>query len=454
MKKSDLVLTILIFAALILGVIVGQFFIWDPNANPVVLAQQTTGLQKIGELTFVQPLKMLVIPLVFVAVLVGVTSIGDPQRLGLVGGATMLYYITTMMFAIVLGLFLVNTIKPGDGANLSDFEADAKASYQTTQSTVEGSEAPSSVGDVFLNLVDQMIPANPLQAAVEGQTLPTVVVAILLGIALVTIGKPGRPAIDAFEALFQAMIKIVLWILWLMPIGVFCIVAARVGQSGFDSLAGPIGKYALTVVLGLLIHGLITLPLLLWLLGRVNPYKYFWQMRKAVLTAFGTASSAATLPITIEEAHRSGGCSKRAANFVLPLGSTVNMDGTALYQAVAVVFLFQMMGTDLTLTQQLIILITATLSAIGAAGIPSAGLVTMAIVITAVNNTLPALDPALDPTSEERGLPFWTIGIILGIDRLLDMCRTAVNVWGDAVGARLITRLAPDIEDEREKAMA
>jgi len=447
MKKSDLVLTILIFVALILGVIVGQFFIWDPALTNEVLGQKTAGLQKIGELTFVQPLQMLVIPLVFVAVLVGVTSIGDPQRLGLIGGATLLYYITTMMFAIILGLTLVNTIKPGDGVNLADFESDARASYQTTQSTIESPETPSSVGDVFLNLVDQMIPSNPLKAAVEGQTLPTVVVAILLGIALVTIGKPGRPAIEAFEALFQALIRIVLWILWLMPIGVFCIVAARVGQSGLDSLAGPIGKYAFTVVLGLLIHGLITLPLLLWLFGRVNPYKYFWQMRKAVLTAFGTASSSATLPITIEEAHRNGGCSKRAANFVLPLGSTVNMDGTALYQAVAVVFLFQMMGTDLTLTQQLIILITATLSAIGAAGIPSAGLVTMAIVIYAVNNSLSAVDPNVEQ------LPLWTIGIILGIDRLLDMCRTAVNVWGDAIGARIITRLAPDTEDEREKAM-
>lgn len=448
MKKSDLILTILIFTALVLGIIVGQFVIWDPSATAEVLSQRTSGLQKIGELTFVQPLKMLVIPLVFVAVLVGVTSIGDPQRLGLVGGATMLYYITTMMFAIVLGLFLVNTIKPGDGVNLDDFKADAQASYATTQSRVENPDAPSSVGEVFLNLVDQMIPANPLKAAVEEQTLPVVVVAILLGLALVSIGKVGRPTIEAFEGLFQALIKIVLWILWLMPIGVFCIVAARVGQSGLDKLAGPIGAYALTVVLGLLIHGLITLPLLLWLFARVNPYVFFWQMRKPILTAFGTASSAATLPITIEEAQRSGGCSKRAANFVLPLGATVNMDGTALYQAVAVVFLFQMMGIDLTLTQQLIILITATLSAIGAAGIPSAGLVTMAIVIFAVNNSITAVDPSVEP------LPLWTIGIILGIDRLLDMCRTAVNVWGDAIGARVITRLAPDTEDEKEKALA
>ncbi|MCR9217265.1 MAG: dicarboxylate/amino acid:cation symporter [Phycisphaerales bacterium] len=448
MKKSDLVLTILIFAALILGVIVGQFFIWDPAVTSDVLSQKTAALQQIGELTFVQPLKMLVIPLVFVAVLVGVTSIGDPQRLGLVGGATMLYYITTMMFAITLGLILVNTIKPGAGANLADFETEARASYQTTQSAVENPDAPTGVGEVFLNLIDQMIPANPLKAAVEGQTLPTVVVAILLGLALVSVGKVGRPTIEAFEGLFQALIKIVMWILWLMPIGVFCIVAARVGTSGLDELAGPIGKYALTVVLGLLLHGFVTLPLLLWLFGRTNPYRYFWQMRKPVLTAFGTASSAATLPITIEEAHRSGGCSKRAANFVLPLGATINMDGTALYQAVAVVFLFQMMGTDLTLTQQLIILITATLSAIGAAGIPSAGLVTMAIVIYAVNNSLAAGDPNLPQ------LPLWTIGIILGIDRLLDMCRTAVNVWGDAIGARMITKLAPDIDDEREAAMA
>ncbi|MFU8828689.1 MAG: dicarboxylate/amino acid:cation symporter [Phycisphaerales bacterium] len=448
MKKSDLILTILIFAALILGVLVGQFLIWDPSATPVALAEKTAALERIGDLTFVQPLQMLVIPLVFVAVLVGVTSIGDPQRLGLVGGATMLYYISTMMLAIVLGLTLVSIIKPGQGANLADFETEARASYQTKQSAVESPDAPTGVGDIFLSLLDQMIPSNPLRAAVEGQTLPMVVVAILLGLGLVTVGSAARPTIEAFEGLFQALIKIVLWILWLMPIGVFCIVAARVGQSGLDSIAGPIGKYALTVVLGLSIHGLITLPLLLWIFSRSNPYVYFWQMRKPILTAFGTASSAATLPITIEEAQRSGGCSKRAANFVLPLGATVNMDGTALYQAVAVMFLFQMMGIDLTLTQQLIILITATLSAIGAAGIPSAGLVTMAIVIFAVNNSITAIDPTVEP------LPLWTIGIILGIDRLLDMCRTAVNVWGDAIGAKVITKLAPDTEDEKAKALA
>ena len=171
-----------------------------------------------------------------------------------------------------------------------------------------------------------------------------------------------------------------------------------------------------------------------------------WQMRKALMTAFGTDSSSATLPVTIETAENEGGCSKRAANFVLPLGSTINMDGTALYEAVAVVFLFQLAGIELEFTQLLFVVITATMAAIGAAGVPSAGLVMMLIVISAVNKSLAGTEnaPQLDPAM---------IGVILGIDRIVDMCRTTVNVWGDAVGAKIITRIAPDTEEQREAAL-
>jgi Na+/H+-dicarboxylate symporter len=229
--------------------------------------------------------------------------------------------------------------------------------------------------------------------------------------------------------------KLVEWILWLAPVGVFCLVAWSVARIGSVALLGPLSQYMGTVFVGLLVHGLITLPLVLWAFTRVNPFWYMARMKLALMTAFGTDSSSATLPVTMETAETEGGVSKKASGFVLPLGATINMDGTALYEAVAVVFLFQAFGIDLTGIELIIIVITATLAAIGAAGIPSAGLVTMVIVVEAVNTSLGNTVPHL---------PLAAVGIILGVDRILDMCRTTVNVWGDAVGAKIISGIMPD----------
>jgi proton glutamate symport protein len=443
--KKDHLLTILILLGLIAGVLVGEFALFDAGLSAEKLAERTAPFESAGNLIFIQPLRMMIIPIVFVAVVAGVCSIGDPQRLGLVGGATLVFYLTTMLLAVGLGLLLVNVVAPGEGvedpAALVGVGIDK---FEAAKANIEIGSAGGVAGS-FYNLLDQMIPTNALAAAVDGNTLGVVVFSILLGLALVLSGEKARPAIDVVNALFEALIKLVTWIIWLAPFGVFLLVAARIGSIGLASLAGPVAKYMLVVVVGLLIHGLVSLPVVLLLFGRINPYRYLWQMRKPLITAFSTASSAATLPITIEESQSSGGCSKKAANFVLPLGATVNMDGTALYQAVAVVFLFQLYGFSLDLTQQLAILVTATLAAVGTAAIPSAGLVTMAIVITAVNSSLGAMGEDI-PT-----LPLESIAVILGIDRILDMCRTCVNVWGDATGARIMTRLAPD-ETEREKA--
>lgn len=445
MKAKEHLLTFLILLGLVAGILVGQLALYDAQATAESLQQTTQIWQDAGDLIFIRPLKMMIIPLVFVSVVTGVTSIGNPQKLGLVGGATLVFYLATMLLAVALGLILVNTINPGVGVDPVSLQQAGEAAYQTKQMDIEAGSG-RGVGGAFMNLLLQMIPTNPILAAVEGNTLGVVVFSILLGLALVATGKPARPVITFFDGLFQTLITLVTWIIWIAPLGVFLLVAGRVGQVGLNNLVGPIGLYVLTVLLGLLIHATISLPLVLWVFARANPFKYLWAMRKPLITAFSTASSAATLPITIEEAEKSGGCSRKAANFVLPLGATVNMDGTALYQAVAVVFLFQMFDYDLAITQQLVILITATLAAIGAAGIPSAGLVTMAIVITAVNKSLDM--SGLEP------LPLWTIGIILGVDRILDMCRTAVNVWGDSVGARLMTRLAPDTEEDKSDAYA
>ena len=442
MKREHL-LTFLILLGLVAGVLVGQFYLYSPEVTADALRQKTEFWQQAGDLVFIRPLKLMIIPLVFVSVVTGVTSIGNPQKLGLVGGATLVFYIATMLLAVALGLFLVNVIAPGVGVDPGDLQQAGQSAFESKRADIEAGSG-GGVGGAFMNLLTQMIPTNPVVAAVEGNTLGVVVFSILLGLALVLTGKPAEPAVRVFDALFAALIKLVTWIIWIAPLGVFLLVAGRVGEIGLNSLLGPISKYMVTVLLGLLIHGTITLPLILWLFGRANPFRYLWAMRKPLITAFSTASSSATLPITIEEAVKQGGCSRKAANFVLPLGATVNMDGTALYQAVAVVFLFQMFEYNLAITQQLVILITATLAAIGAAGIPSAGLVTMAIVITAVNKSL-------DMTGMPP-LPLWTIGIILGVDRILDMCRTAVNVWGDSTGARIMTRLAPDTEEEKREA--
>ncbi len=403
----------------------------------------------IGDIVLIRPLMLLIIPLVFVSVVCGVCSIGDPSRLGVVGGSTVLYYLSTMLIAVTIGATLVSFIKPGelsDPAQASALQADAESQLEGNQVINERARAAEeeSVGSAWLNIVDQMLPANAVGAMASGQTLGVIFIALLLGLALASGGERTAIGREFFDAMFDAIMRIVSWVIWLTPIGVFMLVAWTVGTIGFLALVGPLAKYIGTVIIGLIIHGFVVLPLILWVFARTRPYRYMWQMRRPLFTAFGIDSSSATLPVTIQSATTEGGCSKRSANFVLPLGATVNMDGTALYEAVAVVFLFQLYGIDLSMTELLVVVITATLAAIGAAGIPSAGIVTMVIVITAVNQSL----------GGEPRLPIEAIGIILGVDRIVDMCRTTVNVWGDAVGAKIITRIAPDTEEEFERAAA
>jgi len=442
MKKENL-LTILILLALVAGVLVGQFVLFQPDATAAKAGESVALLKAIGDYTFLRPLQMLIVPLVFVAVISGVTSIGNPKQLGLVGGSTVAYYVGTTLLAVVLGLILVNVINPGHGVRAADLRLEGDATFaKEVASKIEG--RPEDVGASFRNLLNSVVPTNPIEAMVKPDIISVVVFAGILGLGLVCVGEAGRPVIRGVDGLFQAMVVLVRWVIWAAPVGVFCIVAARVGETGLARLVGPLTMYMVTVVAGLGIHLFLVLPVVLWVLGRTNPYVFLWRVRKVVLTAFSTASSNATLPVTIEECQRVGGCSKRATAFVIPLGSTINMNGTALYEAVAVSFLFQLFAAEnpqfaLSIGQQLVILVTATLAAIGAAGIPAAGIVTMTIVITSVNGTLQAIH---GPDAVQ--LPLAAIGIIVGVDRILDMCRTVVNVMGDAIGARIITRLAPD----------
>ncbi|UCG51488.1 MAG: dicarboxylate/amino acid:cation symporter [Candidatus Latescibacterota bacterium] len=358
---------------------------------------------------FIKLLKMLIVPLILASMIVGVAKVGDIRKLGGLGGRTFVFYLLTTWASVIVGLFVVNLIKPGTGAPLVLGEVPDAA-----RTTV-------GVWDVILN----MIPDNPIEAMARMDILPVIVFALFLGAILTTMGSKGQPLVNFFDSLNDAMMKMADIVIMLTPIGVFALIAKVVADTGFSIFAN-LGKYMITVLLGLAVHAFLTLPLLLRFIGGASPLRYFTRVSPALTTAFSTSSSSATLPVTIDCVEERAGVPPRVASFVLPLGATINMDGTALYESVAAVFIAQVYGIDLSFPQQTMVFLTATLAAIGAAGIPSAGLVTMAIVLKAV------------------GLPLEGIGMILAVDRILDMCRTTVNVWGDTVGCAVITRLQGD----------
>jgi len=359
---------------------------------------------------FLRALKMIIVPLIMASMIVGITGLGDVRRLGKVGGLTVLYYATTTALAVGLGILLVNLIRPGAGIDLG----------ATVRPDAVAGKEDLGFADIVLSFVSD----NIFKAMAEMDVLPVIVFSLVLGAVLTTLGKAGEPVISFFFGLNEAIMKIVHLLMLFAPLGVFGLVAGRFAAAGdLGALIGGLGRYMATVILGLGIHGLIVLPLILWLFGRRNPYRYLVNMGTPLLTAFSTASSSATLPLTLEATEEKNKVSRQSAYLVLPLGATINMDGTALYEAVAAVFIAQAIGITLSPTQLVLVFITATLAAIGAAGIPEAGLVTMVIVLRAV------------------GLPLEGIGLILAVDWLLDRFRTTVNVWGDAVVSGVIDRL-------------
>ena len=447
--RGHKLLNTLIIIGLIAGVLVGYLLLKryeGLNLDSQEIAKRIKWLSTSGELILIRPLKMLIIPLVFASVVVGITSIGDPSRLGLVGTTTLVCYFASMFLAVVLGAALVSYFQPGEGVAQRVDLKQVQEAYENSDSSprTKIENAPKDLGGAWSNILRQVIPDNVLGAAVDLNPLPVITFGILFGLALGFLGEKAKAAIDFFEAFFQAIMTLVGWVLWLTPIGVFLLVAWTIAALGGEAVSA-VGKYMIVVMAGLFLHGFFVLPLALFLLGKTNPYRFMWRMRPALITAFGTDSSSATLPVTIRTCENEGECSKRASGFVLPLGATINMDGTALYEAVAVIFLFQVFGIHLGFEALAVVALTATLAAVGAAGIPSAGLVTMAIVIQAANTSLAG--------TGTQTLPIWSIGIILGVDRILDMCRTTINVWGDAVIARIITRIAPDDDDQRQVAL-
>ncbi len=432
-------LTVLILAGLIAGVVVGHL-LHDPSFhismsdNDHAHATAITFFYFLGDTIFLGLLRMIIIPLIATSVIVGVTSVGDFRELGKIGSVTLLYYTVTMLIATTIGLVLVTTIRPGERISI-EHRVEASQTYDASETIrTEIESGPKGLVGALRNLTQQIIPGNIIEAAAAGRGLPVIFFSILFAIVLTTTGEGGQRIAELVGALFEVIMKLVHVIIWLTPVGVFSLLAWTVARIGLGVFGEAIGSYMITVLGGLAIHGLIVLPLICWLFGRCNPFRYMYQLRQAMMTALGTDSSSATLPVTIECVTEQAGVSKKAAGFVLPLGATIIMDGTALYEAVCVVFFAQAYGIDLPFSTLVLVAITATFAAIGAAGIPSAGLVTMVIVIEAVNGTLQA-----GPGSQT--IPIAAIGLIVGVDRLLDVFRTVVNVWGDAVGAKLVDRI-------------
>lgn len=362
---------------------------------------------------FLRALNMIIIPLILCSITTGVASVGNADNLGRLGLKTMGYYIISTLIAIITGLILVRIIKPGVGAELG-FNIPV--------------EDISSISDSFGSTLIKIIPSNIFEALMQGQMLSIIFFAILFGFFITKINEKPRILItDVFNAALDVIMKITLFIIRFTPLGIFSITAKVIAQqvqmgNEISEVISRLGLYFITVLLGLFIHGLITLPLSVKLLGRANPIKHMKNMTTPLLTAFSTSSSNATLPLTMKAVEFEDGVSNKIASFTLPLGATVNMNGTALYECVAVIFIAQAYGIDLTFGQQIIVVFTALLAAIGAAGIPMAGLVMMTVVLNAV------------------GLPLEGIGLILAVDRILDMFRTTINVYGDTCCAVIIAK--------------
>ncbi len=402
-----------IFAALVLGILCG--LLWDQQTRWFGAVTPYGIYEFLGTL-FLRALQMVIVPLLTGSIVTGVAGVGSARALGRLFRKTFGWYVMTSLLAIVTGLLLVNMIRPGVADDLPVGQQLGLAA-PTDELTAELSGR--GAGDL-INILLRMIPDNPLAAAAEGQMLPLIFFCLLYGIAVTMLPDSLRSVqVGFFEGLFGVMMRITSWVIRLTPVGVFGLMARMVATSGFDAFA-PLARYGVTVLLALLIHAVVTLPLLLVLLGRLAVPRHARIMSPALLTAFTTRSSSATLPLTIARIRDGAGVSNRVSSFVLPLGATVNMDGTALYECIAALFIAQAYGIPLDVAAQATVVVTALLASIGAAGIPSAGLVMISIVLDAV------------------GLPLEGVALILAIDPLLDMCRTAVNVWSDSCGAVVI----------------
>ncbi|MBN1350533.1 dicarboxylate/amino acid:cation symporter [candidate division KSB1 bacterium] len=431
MKRTKLQLSTQIFIGMAVGALLGFILTYGVEALASMIYSDSLigGLHKVAfrdglvhiadffAQLFLRMLKMIIAPLIITSIVSGVTGVGQGKNLGRLGLKTLFYYISTSLLAILTGLIMVNIIRPGVGAELGLQEVPTSFSAPTG-STIE----------FLMDFMQRLIPTNPFEAIVEGNMLQIIFFSLLFGIFITQLknGKYRTQLTDFFQAAFEAMMKLTHFIIQFAPLGICGIVAKIVATTGFQPFIS-LGIYFLCVLGGLLIHATITLPFIIKLVGRSQPWHHIRNMSPALLMAFSTSSSSATLPLTMECAETRAKISNKITSFVLPLGATVNMDGTALYECVAAIFIAQAYGIQLGFAEQFIIVITSLMASIGAAGIPMAGLVMITIILRAV------------------GLPLEGIGLILAVDRVLDMCRTTVNVWSDSSGALVIGKTEGEV---------
>jgi len=412
-NKSNLTKRIVI--GMVAGILLGTFLQWlmpngsDKEVNLYLFEISLKAffvdgvLEVIGQI-FMASLRMLVVPLVFVSLVCGVCSLKDTSKLGRIGGKAIALYLATTAIAISFAIFVALIIAPGEGVNM------------VSNSSFTGKEAPS-----LAQVLIQMFPTNPFASFAQGNMLQIIVFALLFGIAIALSGKAGERISAVFEDLSEVIMRLVTILMNIAPYGVFALLATLFTSVSLTTF-GNLIEYFLVVLFVLIVHALVTYPVILKLLTGLNPIIFLKKMRDAAIFAFSTASSNATIPVTLETATQKMGVKNSIASFTVPLGATINMDGTAIMQGVATVFIAQVFTQDLTLADYLTVVLTATLASIGTAGVPGVGLIMLAMVL------------------EQVGLPVEGIALIIGVDRLLDMTRTAVNVTGDSMVSIVVAK--------------
>ena len=406
-------LTKQILVAMVFGFSIGALihgFDWSENA--FVGEFFVGGIFSLGGQIFIKTLKLLVVPLVFVSLVCGASSLAGGNNMGRIGLKTVALYLMTTAIAITLALTVANIINPGLGINMAE------------GMTFQAKEAPP-----FTQVVLDIFPSNPVAAMAEGNMLQIIVFALLLGVALTKAGDAGLALKASFDRWNEVIMQLVMMLMSAAPVGVFCLMVTLGAQLGFGAIVDLLA-YFLCVLLVLALHFLITYPTLIKLLVRVSPVLFYQHMAPVMAFAFSTASSGATLPVTLETVKKRIGVRNEIASFVVPVGATINMDGTAIMQGVATVFIAQAFNVDIGVTGYLMVILTATMASIGTAAVPGVGLITLALVLTQV------------------GLPVEGIALIIGVDRLLDMTRTVVNVVGDATVSSVVARSEGQFEDE------
>jgi DAACS family dicarboxylate/amino acid:cation (Na+ or H+) symporter len=393
-----------ILLGMIAGIIVGSILNAYGMAVPGLEAFLVEGVFHVVGSIFISLLQLMVVPLVLVSLVCGVTALGDLRSLGRVGGKTLALYMMTTAIAIVLALTIASLVSPGEGFEFSDQDI-----------SFESSDAPP-LSEVLID----MFPQNPIRAMAEGQMLQIIVFALLFGFSITLAGERGKHVINLFSDLNEVIMKMVLLIIKLAPIGVFALLARTFATEGL-ALILPLAGYFFAVVAGLILQLLVTYTTLLRLAG-LSPRRFFAQIRTPMSFAFSTSSSSATIPVTLDTLESRLGVSNSIASFTVPLGATINMDGTAIMQGVATVFIANVYGIDLAMSDYLMVILTATLASIGTAAVPSAGLIMLAMVLSQI------------------GLPVEGIALIIGIDRLLDMLRTSINIAGDCAVSCIVAQ--------------